>query len=106
MRAVAAPSFGRRRGARAAPNSGLENLAHQQAPFPGVPLVVVSTVSAVLGVAVAQGVLRISGVQSVSLPDLSPVAVPVAGLTVAMGVVTAPLPAVDRLTRPQSLRSE
>ena len=72
----------------------------------GVPLVVVSTVSAALGVAVAQGVLRIGGAPSVPLPDLSLVAVLVASLAVAMGVVTATLPAVDRLTRPQSLRSE
>ena len=72
----------------------------------GVPLVVVSTVSAVLGVGVAQGVLRISNVPSVPLPDFSLVAVLVASLAVAMGVVTATLPAVDRLTRPQSLRSE
>ena len=38
--------------------------------------------------------------------DHSLVAVLVASLAVAMGVVTATLPAVDRLTRPQSLRSE
>jgi hypothetical protein len=63
-------------------------------------------VSAVLGVAVAQGVLRISDVPSAPLPDFSLVAVLVASLAVAMGVVTATLPAVDRLTRPQSLRSE
>jgi hypothetical protein len=51
-------------------------------------------------------VLRIGGAPSVPLPDLSLVAVLVASLAVAMGVVTATLPAVDRLTRPQSLRSE
>jgi len=72
----------------------------------GVPLLVVSAFSALLGVVVAQGVLRVAGVESAPLPDLSLLAVLGASLLVAMGVVVATLPAADRLTRPQSLRSE
>ncbi len=72
----------------------------------GVPLLAVSAVSALLGVVVAQGALRVAGVPSVPLPDISLAGVLGASLLVAMGVVVATLPAADRLTRPQSLRSE
>jgi cell division protein FtsX len=72
----------------------------------GVPLLAVSAVSVLLGVVVAQGVLRVAGVESAPLPDVSLLAVLGASLLVAMGVVVATLPAADRLTRPQSLRSE
>jgi hypothetical protein len=72
----------------------------------GVPLVVVSAFSALLGVGVAQAILRISPAASVPLPDASLVVVLAASMLVAMSVVAATLPAVDRLTRPQSLRSE
>jgi hypothetical protein len=72
----------------------------------GVPLIAVSAASSLLGVIVAQGVLRVAYVGAVPLPDLSLVAVLGASLAVAMGVVAATLPAADRLTRPQSLRSE
>jgi cell division protein FtsX len=72
----------------------------------GVPLVVVSAFSALLGVGVAQAILRLSPVASVPLPDISLLYVLAASMLVAMSVVAATLPAVDRLTRPQSLRSE
>jgi hypothetical protein len=72
----------------------------------GVPLIAVSVVSALLGIGVAQGVLLASGVPNVPLPDVSLAAVLGASLAVAMAVVAATLPAVDRMTRPQTLRSE
>lgn len=72
----------------------------------GVPLIAVSAASSLLGVVVAQGVLRVAYVGAVPLPDASLLAVLGASLAVAMGVVAATLPAADRLTRPQSLRSE
>jgi hypothetical protein len=85
------------------PISRLRTLILLQA---GVPLIAVSALSALLGVAVAQGVLITSGVPSVPLPDASLAVVLGASMVVAMAVVVATLPAVDRLTRPQSLRSE
>lgn len=72
----------------------------------GVPLIAVSVVSALLGVGVAQGLLLAAGVPNVPLPGVSLVAVLGASLAVAMAVVAATLPAVDRMTRPQTLRSE
>jgi FtsH-binding integral membrane protein len=72
----------------------------------GVPLVIVSGFSALLGVGVAQAILRLSTTVSVPLPEVSLVFVLAASMVVAMSVVAATLPAVDRLTRPQSIRSE
>jgi hypothetical protein len=72
----------------------------------GVPLVIVSGFSALLGVGVAQAILRLSTTVSVPLPEVSLVFVLAASMLVAMSVVAATLPAVDRLTRPQSIRSE
>jgi hypothetical protein len=72
----------------------------------GVPLIAVSAASALLGVTVAQGMLRVASATDVPLPDLSQVVVLAASVAVAMTVVAATLPAADRLTRPQSLRSE
>jgi cell division protein FtsX len=72
----------------------------------GVPLVVVSGFSALLGVGVTQAILRIAEAPSVPLPDLSMVWLLAASAAAAMAVVVATLPAVDGLTRPTSLRSE
>ncbi len=72
----------------------------------GVPLVVVSGCSALLGVVVAQAILRMSTVAEVPMPDPSLVGVLGVSLAAAMAVVMATLPAVDGLTRPTSLRSE
>ena len=72
----------------------------------GVPLVGVSGFSALLGVVVAQAVLRMAAGAEVPLPDLSLLGVLGVSLAVAMAVVVATLPAVDGLTRPTSLRSE
>ncbi|HEX7613427.1 MAG TPA: FtsX-like permease family protein, partial [Candidatus Limnocylindrales bacterium] len=74
----------------------------------GVPLIVVSGFSALLGIAVAQAMLRLADATSVPLPlpDASIVWLLGASLAAAMGVVVATLPAVDGLTRPTSLRSE
>jgi hypothetical protein len=72
----------------------------------GVPLVVVSGFSALLGVVVAQAILRMATVAEVPMPDPSLVGVLGVSLAVAMAVVVATLPAVDGLTRPTSLRSE
>jgi cell division protein FtsX len=85
------------------PMSRLRALVLLQA---GVPLLTVSLVSALLGVVVAQGVLRSAAVPDVPLPDPSLVVVLGASLSVAMAVVAATLPGVDRMTRPQSVRSE
>jgi cell division protein FtsX len=72
----------------------------------GVPLAVVSGFSALLGVGVAQVILRMATVAEVPLPDPSLAGVLGVSLAVAMAVVVATLPAVDGLTRPTSLRSE
>jgi cell division protein FtsX len=72
----------------------------------GVPLIVVSGFSALLGIVVTQAMLRLAAASSVPLPDVSIVWLLGASLAAAMGVVVATLPAVDRLTRPTSLRSE
>ena len=72
----------------------------------GVPLVVVSGFSALLGVVVAQAILRMATVAEVPMPDPSLAGVLAVSLAVAMAVVVATLPAVDGLTRPTSLRSE
>jgi cell division protein FtsX len=72
----------------------------------GVPLVVVSSFSALLGIAVTQAMLRFADAPSVPLPDLSIIWLLGASLAAAMAVVVATLPAVDGLTRPTSLRSE
>ncbi|HEX7490828.1 MAG TPA: FtsX-like permease family protein, partial [Candidatus Limnocylindrales bacterium] len=72
----------------------------------GVPLVIVSGFSALLGVVVAQAILRMATVAEVPLPDPSLAGVLGVSLAVAMAVVVATLPAVDGLTRPTSLRSE
>src|SRR5664280_3591274 len=76
----------------------------------GVPLVVVSGFSALLGVGVAQVILRIASASAsaaeVPMPDPSLALVLGVSLAVAMAVVVATLPAVDGLTRPTSLRSE
>ena len=74
----------------------------------GVPLVAISGFSALLGVVVAQAILRMATTSGseVSLPDPSLLGVLGVSLAVAMAVVVATLPAVDGLTRPTSLRSE
>jgi ABC-type antimicrobial peptide transport system permease subunit len=72
----------------------------------GVPLIVVSSFSALLGVIAAQAILRMATVAEVPLPDPSLLGVLGVSLAVAMAVVVATLPAVDGLTRPTSLRSE
>jgi hypothetical protein len=72
----------------------------------GVPLVVVSAFSALLGVAVTQAILRVADAPSVPLPDVSIVWLLGASLAAAMMVVVTTLPAVDGLTKPTSLRSE
>jgi ABC-type antimicrobial peptide transport system permease subunit len=72
----------------------------------GVPLVVASAFSALLGVGVAQAILLLSPARTLPLPDVSLVLVLAGSVFVAMSVVAATLPGVDRLTRPQSIRSE
>jgi cell division protein FtsX len=72
----------------------------------GVPLVVVSAFSALLGVVVTQAILRVADAPSVPLPDISIVWLLGASLAAAMLVVAATLPAVDGLTKPTSLRNE
>ena len=71
----------------------------------GVPLLVVSVVSAILGAVVAAAILWVFRA-SVFLPDPSLVGVLVLSLAVAMLIVALTLPPLERMTRPASLRHE
>ena len=72
----------------------------------GVPLIAVALASAILGVAVAQLILRLAEAPAIVWPDTSLAAVLVLSLAAAMGVVVLTLPGLERLTRPESIRAE
>jgi predicted lysophospholipase L1 biosynthesis ABC-type transport system permease subunit len=72
----------------------------------GVPLVAVALASAVLGIAVAQLVLRLADAPAIVWPDPSLTLVLAVSLLAAMGVVALTLPGLERLTRPESVRAE
>ncbi len=72
----------------------------------GAPLVAVATFSAVLGIAVAQIILRLADASNVPWPDASLAAVLVVSLAGALAVVALMLPPLERMTRPDSVRVE
>ena len=73
----------------------------------GAPLVTVAVFSAVLGIGVAQAVLRlVGGSRPVPMPDGSLVIILGVSLLGAVGVVALMLPPLERLTRPDSVRME
>jgi len=86
------------------PVSRLRTLVLLQA---GAPLVAVALFSAVLGIGVAQAVLRLAGgSRPVPMPDGSLVIILGVSLLGALGVVALMLPPLERLTRPDSVRME
>ena len=72
----------------------------------GVPLVAVALASALLGIAVAQLILRLAAAPVIAWPDASLAVVLAVSLAAAMGVVALTLPALERMTRPESVRAE
>ncbi len=84
------------------PVSALRSMILLQA---GVPLAAVAVASAVLGAFVGTMVLKVTS-DTLSLPDITLVAVIGASLVVAMGVVALTLPPLERMTRPASVRHE
>ncbi len=72
----------------------------------GVPLVAVAAFSALLGTAVAEGILVMLGVDDLPLPGIATLALLAASVGVAMAVVALTLPGLERMTRPASLRVE
>lgn len=72
----------------------------------GVPLVAVASSSALLGIAVAQLVLRLAAAPAIAWPDPSLAVVLAFSIAAAMGVVALTLPGLERLTRPESVRLE
>ena len=85
------------------PVSGLRAVVLLQA---GVPLVAVASASALLGIAVAQLILRLAAAPVIAWPDASLVVLLAVSLVLAMVVVALTLPALERLTRPESVRAE
>ncbi len=85
------------------PMSRLRALVLLQA---GAPLIAVATLSAVLGIVVAQVILRLATVDRVPLPDGSLALLLGASLIGALIVVAMMLPPLERLTRPETARAE
>jgi ABC-type antimicrobial peptide transport system permease subunit len=72
----------------------------------GVPLVAVALASAVLGIAVAQLILRLAASPAITWPDASLAGVLTLSLAAALAVVGLTLPGLERMTRPESVRAE
>jgi ABC-type antimicrobial peptide transport system permease subunit len=72
----------------------------------GAPLVTVAAFSALLGIAVAQVILRVASTAEVPLPGSSLALTLGASLLGALVVVALMLPPLERLTRPESARAE
>jgi hypothetical protein len=72
----------------------------------GAPLLAVATFSAVIGIAVAQVILRLATVDAVPWPDPSLALILGASLLGALLVVAMMLPPLERLTRPETARAE
>lgn len=70
------------------------------------PLVTIAALSALLGTAVAQALLRALPTRGVPPPDLGVVLLLAVGTAGALGVVLVAMPLADRLTRPESARFE
>jgi hypothetical protein len=72
----------------------------------GAPLLAVATFSAVLGIVVAQVILRLATVDAVPWPDPSLALILTASMLGALAVVALMLPPLERLTRPETARAE
>ncbi len=72
----------------------------------GAPLVTVAAFSAGLAVLVTRAILAIAGIEAQPGPDAGALGILVAGVGVALLVVAATLPGLDRMTRPETLRVE
>jgi predicted lysophospholipase L1 biosynthesis ABC-type transport system permease subunit len=72
----------------------------------GAPLVTVAAFSALLGIVVAQVILRVASTGEVPLPDRSLGLTLGASLLGALVVVALMLPPLERLTRPETARAE
>lgn len=72
----------------------------------GVPLLAVAVFSALLGIGVAQAVLRLISRVDVPLPDVSLAWTLGASLLSALGIVALTFPPLERLTRPDAVRLE
>jgi hypothetical protein len=72
----------------------------------GAPLLAVAVLSAVLGIAVAQVILRLATVDAVPWPDPSLGLTLAASLLGALLVVALMLPPLERMTRPETARAE
>jgi len=85
------------------PASGIRDVVMLQA---AAPLVCVAFFSALLGVGVSQAILRLVDAAVVPLPDASLAVTLAASVGGALAVVALMLPAIERLTRPDSIRLE
>ena len=72
----------------------------------GAPLVAVAMFSAVLGITVAQVILRLADATQVAWPDASALLTLVVSLASAIALVALMLPPLERLTRPETVRIE
>ena len=72
----------------------------------GAPLLAVAVLSAVLGIVVAQVILRLATVDAVPWPDPSLGLTLAASLLGALLVVALMLPPLERMTRPETARAE
>lgn len=72
----------------------------------GAPLVAVALFSAVLGIGVAQVILRLADASKVTWPDAGLGVALAVSLAGALAVVVMMLPPLERLTRPDAVRNE
>jgi putative ABC transport system permease protein len=72
----------------------------------GAPLVLVTIASALLAVAVTTAILAIASIDLAAMPVIEVAGVVVVSIATAIVVVLAVLPPLERLTRPDSLRTE
>ena len=85
------------------PASRLSTMVMLQA---GAPLIAVAAFSGLLGIVIAQAILRLATVDAVPLPDGSIVVTIGASVVAALGVVGLTLPPLERMTRPDAIRAE
>ena len=85
------------------PVSRLSTMVMLQA---GAPLVAVAAFSGLLGVVVAQSILRLATSDAVPIPDASILVTIGASVLAALSVVALTLPPLDRMTRPDAVRVE
>ncbi len=85
------------------PVSRLSTMVMLQA---GAPLIAVAAFSGLLGVVVAQSILRLATTDVVPVPDASILVTIGASVLAALAVVALTLPPLDRMTRPDAVRAE